>query len=296
MAWDDLRFFLAVLDGGSLTVAAKSTASSIATVGRRVEALERELGGRLFERSQGGYAPTALGLSLLGHARDVRASIEKMSGLARVSAAAGQTVRVATTEDMAVAFLCRMLPKFREQNANITLHLDTEMASADLGRNHIDIALRQIRPQAGNALIRRVGSWGLGLYASKLYAERTGLGPGVFDKSKVALISWSEEWEPFRGRPWMRRFVADAPIALIANSRRVQHAACRAGLGVAILPTYFGDQDRELVCVLPSDEVVNLPIWILVRREVARQNAIRKVVEFLKKAVQRPMNAQDGLF
>ena len=57
--WTLYRTFLAVIDAGSLSGAARRLALTQPTVGRQVEALEQALGGEsLFTRSPGGLAPT----------------------------------------------------------------------------------------------------------------------------------------------------------------------------------------------------------------------------------------------
>ncbi|HEX9522687.1 MAG TPA: LysR family transcriptional regulator, partial [Reyranella sp.] len=48
--WDDLRVFLTLAREGTLTTAAKALGVSHPTVSRRVQALEQQIGARLFER------------------------------------------------------------------------------------------------------------------------------------------------------------------------------------------------------------------------------------------------------
>jgi DNA-binding transcriptional LysR family regulator len=50
MEWDDLRYVLAVADGGSLASAARALHVDRTTVLRRIASLERNQGVRLFER------------------------------------------------------------------------------------------------------------------------------------------------------------------------------------------------------------------------------------------------------
>jgi len=56
--WDDQRAFLAVLDQGSLSAAARYLRVTQPTVRARIEALERTLGITLFTRSVRGLVPT----------------------------------------------------------------------------------------------------------------------------------------------------------------------------------------------------------------------------------------------
>jgi DNA-binding transcriptional LysR family regulator len=67
--WDDLRFFLAVARSGSLSGAARHLGVNHSTVSRRLVAFEAQLDVRLFERSAGGYEPTAMGRQLLDSAQ-----------------------------------------------------------------------------------------------------------------------------------------------------------------------------------------------------------------------------------
>jgi DNA-binding transcriptional LysR family regulator len=48
--WDDLRFFLAVSERGSISGAAKLLNVNHSTVLRRLASLEKKLGARLFDR------------------------------------------------------------------------------------------------------------------------------------------------------------------------------------------------------------------------------------------------------
>jgi DNA-binding transcriptional LysR family regulator len=57
--WSLVRSFLAVLDAGSVTAAAKQLGATQPTLSRHVAELEAELGAPLFERTGRGVTPTA---------------------------------------------------------------------------------------------------------------------------------------------------------------------------------------------------------------------------------------------
>ena len=63
--WNDLQLFLAVARGGGLSPAAAETGKSAPTLGRRMLALERELGQELFRRLARGYTLTEQGTALM---------------------------------------------------------------------------------------------------------------------------------------------------------------------------------------------------------------------------------------
>lgn len=68
LQWDDVRHFLALARLGSLSAAARQLAVEHSTVARRVDALEKSLAVRLFDRLAKGWALTAEGEALLARA------------------------------------------------------------------------------------------------------------------------------------------------------------------------------------------------------------------------------------
>ena len=77
--WADLRLFLDVARLGGLSAATETTGLSAATLGRRVTALEKQIGEPLFVRSHAGYSLTAAGEELLRRAEDVEAAMTSLT-------------------------------------------------------------------------------------------------------------------------------------------------------------------------------------------------------------------------
>lgn len=288
MEWDDLKHFLAVTRSGSLTEAARGLKTSASTVGRRIMALEHRLHTRLFDRKTTGYALTEAGKIICIKAEEIEQAI-----LAIERASIGHdlrptgTVRVASAEDMATAFIAPNVTQLHRAHPEIALELATQMELVNLVRREADISLRQSRPHQENLVIRRVGSWPLGLYAAKTYVAARDLKPGRIALPKVEIITWTEETAHLLGGPWFAQHAAGSPIALKANSRRVHQAACKAGLGVAILPSIFADADPDLVCLLPPDRVIVLDVWLVVQEDLIRAARVRAVMDFLSESVLR---------
>jgi DNA-binding transcriptional LysR family regulator len=282
MEWDDLKHFLAVARSGSLTEAARALKTSPATVGRRIAELEARLGARLFERGSGGYVLTECGEAIRIKAQDVEEAVLSVEreALGHDLRATGR-VRLATTEDLAILCISPYLREFRRDYPGITLEIVTRLDLVNLTRREADIAVRGARPQQGDFVIRRVGMLDFGLYAAKSYAEVRGLEAGSVDLSALDIINWTEEWSHLRGGPWLAEHASCATVALASNSTRLHHAACRAGIGAAILPCLAADQDPELVCLVLPERVFSIEIWSVVHRELCRMARVRAVIDFI---------------
>src|SRR5262249_6515299 len=74
MDWDDLRFFVAVAHAGSMSAAARSLGVAQPTVGRRIAALERGLGARLFVPTPSGQKLSETGRRTLAQVEDMERS------------------------------------------------------------------------------------------------------------------------------------------------------------------------------------------------------------------------------
>jgi DNA-binding transcriptional LysR family regulator len=288
MEWDDLKHFLAVARSGSLTEAARGLRTSPATVGRRVAALENQLSARLFDRRQSGYSLTESGEAIRLQAEEVEEAVlaVERQALGHDLRATGK-VRIAASDDIASHVITPKLAQFRRRYPGIALEIVARMDLVNLSRREADIAIRGVRPSQGNFVVRAAGVWPFGLYATERYTETRGLKPGAPDLSKAEIITWTEEYAHLRGGPWFAKHARDAKIALASDSARVHFAACRAGLGVAILPSRLADREPGLIRLLPPERVLAVELWLVVHRDLVRTARIRAAMDFLAQLAPR---------
>lgn len=74
----DLRYLLAVADGGTLTRAAETLHVSRQAVAKALRSLEAEAGACLFERHGGAFVPTERGAAFVGEARPVVEAFDRL--------------------------------------------------------------------------------------------------------------------------------------------------------------------------------------------------------------------------
>lgn len=287
MEWDDFKHFLAVARLGSLSEAARSLKTSPATVGRRIAALEWRLGTRLFDRGQTGYALTEAGEAIRLKAEDVAEAVLSVEREAfRRDLRATGKVRLATAEDIATYVIAPRLAEFRRSHPGIVLELVANWDVVSLTRREADIAIRTVRPTQGDVVIRQAGVWNCALYVSKSYAATRKLKPGLKDLREIELISWTEE-SSFRGGDWLDNQARDASVVFAANSRQIQYAACRAGLGAAVLPCLAADHDPKLLRLLTPERVRSVDLWLVTHQDLVRTARVRAVLDFLAEIMPR---------
>ena len=122
--WDDFRFLLAIVRGGSVSAAAKQLGVDHATVIRRVDRLERHLGAKLFDRRKTGYLLTEAGQRVADSAEAMELTI-----VANQEAVGGSrahltgTVRIGAPDGFGSHFLASRLLRFTERYPDLDLQL-----------------------------------------------------------------------------------------------------------------------------------------------------------------------------
>ncbi|WP_110666011.1 LysR family transcriptional regulator [Salinicola halophilus] len=293
MNWDDTRDFLAVARRGTLSGAAGDLETSIATLSRRIERLERSLKLTLFVRHQTGYRLTREGIDLVEKAevleRAALALIDEADRHARVEG----RVRLATAENFATALLLPELPVLRTRYPSLELELVTDIATTNLHRRDADLALRVVRPERGNVTLRRVGTLGYGVYASPAYmAQReTARQPGVSVSAEAAregaewFIGWDESYAHLPASRWLSQRQGGGSLALTTTSLSAQVSAAKAGLGLAVLP-HFLARESGLVC-REDAPTLDQPIYLVIHADLVSAPRIRAVADFLLELVTR---------
>jgi DNA-binding transcriptional LysR family regulator len=113
-----LRAFVALVDQGTITEAARSLGLAQSTVSESLAALERALGTAVTVRRRGSHAfsLTASGNALLPHARDVLTSLDAAQvAVARVTNDAHATIKIITNESISTYVLPNSLAKLRSR-------------------------------------------------------------------------------------------------------------------------------------------------------------------------------------
>ena len=156
--WDDLRFFLAVSERGSISGAARFLNVNHSTVLRRLASLEKRLGARVFDRLPDGYKLTAHGEELRNQLRGVSEQIERAQrSLSGRDLSLSGAIRVTTTDTLMHRLLMPYLAEFRALNPAMQMEIVINNTFLNLTRREADIAVRPSNIVPENLVGRRVG-------------------------------------------------------------------------------------------------------------------------------------------
>jgi DNA-binding transcriptional LysR family regulator len=279
--WDDVRFFLAVAKTGSFSAAATQLNTKQTTVGRRIQALERRLGAKLFDRHRHGMEVTPAARGVLVQAESMlsnASAIERhLAGLDREMAG---VVRVAVTEGLAAQWLVPRLSELRRRHSDILVQVIIGDQVLDLATRQADLAIRYFRPTSNQLVAARVGQFNMSIYASPSYIEQYGLPQDVEDLRSHHIVDHTTLHNLPAMKPWSEIVARSVSIVLRTNSSHSAMEAVKAGWGLSLFPTYATKGTN--LSEVPIDLNIVRDIWLVSHEETNKGARIRAVIDYIR--------------
>ncbi|MCY0147976.1 LysR family transcriptional regulator [Hoeflea sp. G2-23] len=246
--WDHYRTFLALLQEGSQSAAARALGLTQPTVGRHLDALEAAAGKPLFLRSYQGLLPTETALSMRSYAETMAASAAALARAASGDSASPEgTVRISASEVIGLEVLPPILARLQEDYPRLTIELSLSDAVEDLLNQQADIAVRMVEPTQGALVSRRIGGIPVGIFAHRCYLERHGIPETTEDLASHRLIGFDHQFVYVREIAKQFPGFANIRFDFRTDSNVAQLAMIRAGGGIGMCQVGLADRDPDLV-------------------------------------------------
>ena len=286
----DLPLILALSRERTLAGAAERLDVDLSTVFRRLNALEKRLRVRLFDRSPRGYQLTVAGERAAGAAERVETELltldREISG--RDQQLSGR-LRVTASETLSHSVLPSLFARFHAEHPRIELILTIDNRIMDLSRREADVALRVRRPTDPTLFGRRLTGVAWAFYGPARSSGALRREGGSFNFARHTVIGWDE---PSRivASDWLAEHVPAERIGFRCNSLVNQLVATRAGLGIALLPCYLADSSskngntgvRRMSGVLPD---LTSELWIVTHQDLKNTARIRAFLASIGDAI-----------
>jgi DNA-binding transcriptional LysR family regulator len=271
--WDDLKYFLALHDAGSLSGAARAVGVEHTTVARRIDALEAALAVRLFDRFPKGWSLTAAGKELVPHARRMEDGLHGLMLAASGSAPLGGTVCVSAPPALAAYVLAPGLKPALKRLSGIEVDVRGESRRTDLTRREADIALRFERPTAPGLAVKLLTTVGYQLCASASYLK-------THKPAQWEFLGYDAMLQDAPQHQWLDKIRGQRRYCLRSNDLGALFHAAVAGCGVAVLPPLFFDiAGSGLVAVETPVCPVRRKLWLVMHEDVRRSPPVRAVAD-----------------
>ncbi len=290
LSWDEFRLVKAIADSRSLTGAAELLGLNHSTVFRRLAALEKSIGARLFERSRAGYQTTGAGDEMVAVAAKMADSIiefeRRVAG--RDAKPTGQ-LRVTTVEAIGQHFMPAIMTQFQTQNPGVVIELILSNSSLNLSRRDADVAIRVTNDPPETLVGRRICAVRWGIYCRRDLVSALGSRP----IDNAPFVGYYEGLAP-AVRRWIEAQIRPERLAAKVNSIHSMLELATHGFGATLLPCFLGDPCAALVRIAKSPRDVDVGLWILTHSDLRRSARVRAFMDFAGAELARHRRTIEG--
>ena len=288
--FDQIEAFVAVADHGGFAAAARILGKDPSVLSRRIDALERRLGVRLFARTTRQVGLTEVGAAYLRKVRTIlaelaAADVEASDGAARPRG----VLRVTMPRTFARLWVVPWLPAFLRDYPEIELDLELGDRHFDLVAEGFDVAIRIGGLADSSLVVRRLASFQTVLCVSPAYLAEAGVPRSLDDLRNHRCLGLKAPnfWPDWRLRRGDERVTLPAPaqfrtddgssmvlaalegggIMLASEWSCGMHLA--AGRLVRVLPDWRMDHEGIAQIVIPPGRLVPAKTRLFIERVIA---------------------------
>lgn len=256
----ELNAFIAVVEAGGFSAAARKTGESQSAISKAVNALEKRLGVALLHRSTRKVTVTDQGQQYYGRMRPLIDEMQVADGeLTSSTLDVSGLVRIAAPSTFGRLHVLPLVPELLARHPGLRVDLVLSDAVRDMVEDRIDLAIRVSPVSDPDSVVRRVAMTSLVCAGSRRYFEQHGVPRAPADLADHNCLVYGDmtEW-PFVGREG--RFSVPVRGNLSSNSVETILAGVLAGVGIGMFhrASLVGEfRHPDVVTVL--DEFMNEP-------------------------------------
>jgi len=285
-----LAVFVAVVEAGSISAAARRLGLAKTMVSTHLQRLESEIDATLLLRTTRRQSLTDAGEGFYQAARRIISDVQEAIGAAGKDTAVPRgTLRIAAPIDYAATVVAPVAVALRRTYPTLRIEVIAGDQVVDMLAEGIDVAIRAGRLSDSGLQATRVGGFSEWVVAAPGFFEGGALPRTPREASAHPLVALSALSKPlawtFAGPGGRRKQAVRFDAALWANTADAVRSAALAGGGLAVLPSYSVQQDvrdGRLLRLLPDWKLPDAGIHAVFPAARHRPRKIRVFVDALK--------------
>jgi DNA-binding transcriptional LysR family regulator len=256
--FQELSAFVAVVDAGGFSAAARRVGESQSAISKSVSALERRIGVQLLNRSTRSVTLTDQGRKYYERTKPLLDELAQADGeLTNSTLELSGLVRVATPSTFGRLHVLPIVPQLLALHPKLKLDLKLEDSVQDLLAEGVDLAIRVSPVHSLDSVVKRVTNTSLVCVGSRSYLEAHGVPktPNDLINHNCIIYNGIENW-PFSGP--RGKFSVRVSGNLSSNTVETILSAVKAGVGIGMFyrASLAGElRDADVLTVL--DEFIS---------------------------------------
>ncbi len=285
--WDDLRVFLAVARGDSLSAAGRILRMDPATVGRRVARLEEALGVPLFAKSPQGYALTGDGQRLLDHAEKAETAVSGATAdLAEEAGRLSGQIRIGAPDGCANYLLPQVTAAIAAENPGLDIQIVALPRVFNLSKREADMAIAVSPPETGRLTVQKITDYRLHLAAARAYLERAAPIRDPADLNDHPIVGYIPDLI-FDPELDYLSDIGARHVAMASNSVSVQLGLLRAGAGVGIVHDFALPFAPGVETILTGEIALTRAFYLIRHADDRKVDRLNRFAQSLTDGVRR---------
>jgi DNA-binding transcriptional LysR family regulator len=278
-----LTEFVAVVENGGFTAAARALDVSTSFVSRQVKRLEGRIDTRLLHRTTRAMRLTEMGRIYYERSREILDSFASLeSDMTDFQQHPKGRVRVTAAGYYAERFVAPALLEFGEKYPEVTIELDTRMGLVDIVAEAYDLAIRMSPPTDSSLVARKVAPRRMIVCASPAYLDLHGRPKDPDQLRRHNCLTLPDMSWRFQFADAIRSIKVGG--SLVSDNGRILVAAAVRGAGIVRFTEYYVRQEvacGQLEPVLEAYEVQDAATWIVYPDRHHLPTRVRFLIDFL---------------
>ena len=291
LSWDEFRLVKSVGDAHSLVGAAETLGLNHSTVFRRLGAVEKTIGARLFERSRSGYQPTAAGEEMIELATRMSESITDFERrVAGRDVKPSGDLRVTMVDTVAVTLMPPIFVQFRQMYPDVRLDIIMATLQLNLSRREADVAIRATNDPPDTLIGRRIAAIRWAIYSSPELKAR--YGASLIENAPW--VGFADGFGPASVKRWLEKNIGDKRQICRANSLMGMAQFIALGGGAGILPCFLAESHGQIQRCGPALPDLDVNLWILTHADLRHSAKVRAFMDFAGNELARMRRVIEG--
>ncbi|RXJ74150.1 LysR family transcriptional regulator [Veronia nyctiphanis] len=281
--WTDVHFAYQVAKNGTLSAASLALGVHHSTVLRRIDALEAQLGVKLFHRHARGYTPTPAGELLLAAADNTQNELDRLLGKLQTN---DDTLKGSLKLTTLLAFLPPLTPllaEFQTLHPEICLEIvaTPKLTRFEYGEAHVGIRPGK-KPDTPDYVVQHLKSLSTALYASEGYINRNGRMKALDEVGAHRFITVGKNLMNVESTAWIENNVPTEQINHRAPDFNFAMEMAKAGIGIAPCHCWLANNEPTLIRQFDAPEQWNANLWLITHRDLHHSAKVQAFTQFLK--------------
>lgn len=281
--WNEIKTAYQVAKLGTVSAAAIELGVHRATVLRHIDALEAELGTKLFQRNANGYKATDAGLDLMLVAERAEDEFKQLMSRSQSHLDELKGEFIFTSVEFIAPFLLPVVQAFQREHPKVKVRYLTSEKIFKLEHGEAHLALRSgEKPEELDNVVQAFCTLELGLFAHADYIKKKGLPTSVAEIVEHDFVTWDESNSGAPFYQWFAEHVPKENITLASNSIELLSKAILAGMGIGFYSYQLAKLQPELIEVPMIKERWTVPLWLVTHGDLHRSKKVQAFLKIMK--------------